>query len=216
MNTPGASDYGSFNMDSVEQAENRAVLVINGLAAVLSMRGDLLHDKSSTAAARAAAMAASSSSSAGGSSSPPAGATVVPHEQQLLLSLLLTVAEYMLLLPAPSQGVLPSAMQLLARIVKQSSAQRFCAVGSSGAAAATAADDLALADALVVPVLLQVGPAVLRYVRDANAAGAGAAAAVGQAMLGRHAAGCSSDAEDVSTASGCLAMIALEVLEAGA
>jgi hypothetical protein len=95
----------------------------------------------------------------------------VPRELQLLLQLLLTIIEAVLLLPQRSHNILPWGLQLATRVMKTAR----LAVPSSVADRSTSATTTATAahtDALVGPVLLQLGPAVMQYTREANAAAA--------------------------------------------
>jgi hypothetical protein len=225
-----AEDYGSFNTDTVTGAERQADLVLNGLLVVLRWRQQLLNGVSPAAEiAEALAGGSSSSNGSGGNASNrtallAARTTVVLHEQQLLPPLVQTLAEYMLLLPAPSHGVVPHAMQVIAAIIEsagtwQERAHTQLAASSTDTAAAAAAAALAagpalsgraLADGLAAPVLLQLGPVVLQYLGGAAAAAATAAAATEQAMLGTSSA---VDAEMVTGVSNSICMMLLMVLE---
>jgi hypothetical protein len=91
---------------------------------------------------------------------------VVPRELQLLLPLLLTVIEAMLLLPQRSHNIIPWGLQLATHIMSTAEL-------ADGAAPAKITATAAHTDALVGPVLLQLGPAVMQYIRQANAAAAG-------------------------------------------
>jgi hypothetical protein len=89
---------------------------------------------------------------------------LLPREQELLLPLLLTLVEYMLLLPDRNQTVLPLVLQPMVVLCKQLKRNKSSCSSAAAAGAAGAAEN-ALADALIGPVLLQVGPAVLQYLR---------------------------------------------------
>jgi hypothetical protein len=178
-NSPAAGDYGIFNEATVERVEHMAVLVLHGLTSVLLLRERLVMGASPAAAVadvfRVYGRSISISSVAGNPTA-AAGMTVVPREQRLLLPLVLTLVEYMLLLPAPIQSVVPPAMRLVVLLLSQSGEGKMHVPTASRMNAAAAAADTALADPLVAPVLLQLGPAVLQYLREAAAPAAGPSA----------------------------------------
>jgi hypothetical protein len=218
---PAAEDYGSFKLASTELREDHAGLVMKGLYCVLGTRGKMQEDD--YAAKLAALMeqqdssSSSSSSSSGGSSAALLGSliagfpsTVLPREQELLLPLLLTLVEHTTLFPAPNQGVLPVALSLVAEIMSQSSLDSLQVVPSDASMGSLDANEVAAAlpDGLTAAVLLQLGPVVLQYLRDAAAATTGVPAVM-EALLGSKAAG---DAEDASIAAGLFATITNEDL----
>jgi hypothetical protein len=202
--TPTADNYGSFNMHSMDAAEQQAELVIVILFNLLSDRERAIKEgrlEGGRSTAMAAATGASSSSSSGSDhnqssvtrtvqpAAAAAGAaqkTVIPCEQQLLLPLALTVIELLLLLPAPSQGVLPMGLQLLWKLVgaAHSSSDQSCVRNGyafSGAHVAQAVPTAALVVGLAEPLLLQLAPAALWYINQVEAAAAAAAAVSGTA-----------------------------------
>jgi hypothetical protein len=202
-NTPTADNYGSFNMHSMDAAEQQAELVIVNLFNLLSdheraiKEGQLEGAQSAAMAAATGASSSSSSSSGSGSDhnqssvtrtvQPAAAAaaaaaqkTVIPREQQLLLPLALTVIELLSLLPAPSQGVLPMGLQLLWKLLRaaHSSSDQSCVrngLAYAGVHVPQAAPTAALVVGLAAPLLLQLAPTALWYINEAEAAAAAAA-----------------------------------------
>jgi hypothetical protein len=221
---PNAGDYGSFKSDSVEQAQHRAVLVLNGLYSVFKLREELL-DGGDVGATLLEAMgedgsSSSSSSIASSSFHAAVGGTVVPREQQLLMPLLLTLVDYMQLMPGTGQGVVPLAMQLFSQAGKQAGLKAPVILPGGTAAAAAAASTIgavseaALIDGLTAPVLLQLGPVALQYLRDAAAAGANPQASALEALMGGSAA--AAGPQEAFVVTGCLAVTVMEILATGA
>jgi hypothetical protein len=221
---PAAEDYGSFQRGNVKQAHLTARLVLMGFLSVLKLPIELPTTPGVTAAGRKHNSGSSSLSYASSSIHTAASETVIPREQQLLLPLLLTLIEYMQLMPEPQQGVVAPAMQLILAFLKQSGLKSppqlpGCTEGSSSTAAAAAAStaapvmNAALADGLTAPVLLQLGPVALQYLRNA-AAGATPEAVVHEAIMmgGSVADGGSPDGYIVI---GNLAFLVMEILAAG-
>jgi hypothetical protein len=190
--TPGADEFGSFNCnESAEGDEQHAIRLLTGLMCVLAVRRDIL--KNSNLVRRPVAGNSSSSSM-------PSGAklqcnAVVPREQQLLLPLVLTVLELSLLLPAPQQGVMRMGLQVMPYIMG-SAEFKPAAPGNAAAGAAPAAPSAhsdrpytpaALMEALASPVCLQLGPAVMQYLREVPAAPSSTAASMQATLQGSNA-----------------------------
>jgi hypothetical protein len=217
-------------MHSLHEAEQQAELVILSLFNLLSYRERTMGEQR-LGGRRAAAGASSSSSSYSGSEhnvsravqSPPlsaaaaaAGKTVIPCEQQLLLPLALTVIELLLLLPRPSQCLMPTGLQRVWHMLRSAhSASEQSCVHSGSANAATHALQAAHFDVLVnglaAPLLLQLAPAALRYINQAEAAAAAAAAAA----LGSSSRSSGTDLGDVKTCLGGLVSVVLAEGEHG-
>jgi hypothetical protein len=104
-----ASGFGSFSSCGDSLLHRDLLAALNGLAAVLTRRDELLTQllQGSRAAGSAAAAAVTPGGSSSSSSSDYGVRTVVPRELQLLLPLLLTVIEAMLLLPQRSHNIIP-------------------------------------------------------------------------------------------------------------
>jgi hypothetical protein len=202
--------------------------------------GDVVTSLLAAVAADHAAFTAISNNDNGGSSAfsstrASAGDTAVPRQEQLLLPLLLTMMEYTQLMPEPRHGVIPSGVQLLTHIFTQqgpnsplqlldgteaSSSSAAAAEEGEEEAAATvatvaAASVAALADGLTAPLLLQLGPLALQYLRDAAAAATPGAAAL-EAALTRGSAAAAADQKSVSVVSRCLAGMVIKILAHGA
>jgi hypothetical protein len=201
-----AEDYGSFEYSSIEHVQVFGSLQLHGLCRVFDVREQLMRASFAEAGSAAASADISSSSSSSGSSSSSSSAagpsravpTLVPRQQQLLPPLLLTLAEFALLLPDLNMAVVPLVMLPIAQ-------------GMQHLTHGTPCNQAALeakVDALTAPVLLQLGPVVLQYVR--KGAAAAAAAGVQHSTWGRAA-----DNGDLSSAAGCLAFAAVNILRTG-
>jgi hypothetical protein len=228
VRTPGASDFGSFNSNhSAEEDQQHAVRVLSGLMHVLMVRSEMM--KNSNMLRRAAASSSSSSTSNVASLWGLSRCiTVVPGEQQLLLPLVLAVIELLLLLPAPQHGVTHIGLQMIvhimrtARFVPAAARNAAAAAGAAPAPpappAAAASPDLdvpyteAAVEALAGLVLLQVGPAVMAYMREVPAAPNCTAASM-QAMLEGVNAG---DVASVEVVRGAFSIMATLIITAGA
>jgi hypothetical protein len=209
---PSASGFGSFSSCGDNLLHRDMEAALGGLLAVLERREELLTQlqQGSRAATNAAAAATMPGSSSSSSSSSQVGVTAagrvvrsaVPRELQLLLPLLLTVIEAMQLLPRHShaQGIMPSGLLLAITIMKAAKLVPNPSPDAVFDMSATWTTAAVFADSLAGPVLLQLGPAVMQYLREVEAAAAAAAAAA----AGKAGAGSSSSRVGSSSGGGAV------------
>jgi hypothetical protein len=172
-----------------------------------------------TALAGSSSSSSSSSSSCAPDGASSAGMTVVPREQQLLLPLVLTVIELALLLPAPEEGVLHTALQMIVHIMR--TAQFAPAAAHNEAAAAAPAPaaaranpphtEAAVNEALAGAVFRQLGPAVMQYLREEPAAPGSSAASFQAVWQGRNA----RDVASVEVVRGAFSTMAEVIISTG-
>jgi hypothetical protein len=182
-----AEGYGSFYIADSQILQDLAYKMLDGLYSVIVKRAQPLNV---TVAMAASGLSGSSSTSSSTVTGVNMLITAVPQQQLLLVPLVLTVVELLLLLPAAAQRVMPWGLQLLVDLLRtvdfsmhdsrssviacnNRASSTASSSGNTGGRASSNAgwSEVVVADAVAAAVLLQLGPAVMQYLREAAAAG---------------------------------------------